>query len=309
MKPYPVDMTRQWPDLTVLEVLVAVAELGSLGAAARAVGLAQPNVTRSIGRLERQLGVTLLVRTPRGSTLTPAGAVLVDWARITLDSAEQLMLGADALRGEQEAELHVAASMTIAEYLVPGWLAELRRVSPDLRLRLEVRNSQQVIEALLAGELELGFVESPRVPRALSSVVVGHDRLVVVVHPAHPWARRRRPLAASELAATPLVVRETGSGTRIALREVLAGHSVAEPAMQLNSNAAVKVSAAAGVAPAVLSQLAVTDAIQRGELRTVEVADLPMDRPLRAVWRPPRRLRGPAAALVKIAQMRRRPLA
>jgi DNA-binding transcriptional LysR family regulator len=114
--------------------------------------------------------------------LSSSRAVLVDWARITLDSAEQRMLGADALRGEQEAELHVAASMTIAEYLIPGWLAELRRVSPDLRLRLGVRNSQQVIEALLAGELELGFVESPRVPRALSSVVVGHDRLVVVVH-------------------------------------------------------------------------------------------------------------------------------
>lgn len=295
-------MAQDWPDLAVLELLIAVGERGSLGAAARAVGVAQPNASRSLSRLERRLGLALLERSPRGSTLTAEGAVVVDWARTILDAAEQLVLAAEALRDETEVELRVAASMTVAEYLVPRWLAELRRLHPDLRLGLEVANSHDVIEALDAGELDLGFVESPTVPDRLGSARVGTDRLEVVVHPAHPWARRRRPLGPAELAATPLVVRERGSGTRTALLDALAGHDVTEPAMELSSNAAVRVSAAAGVAPAVLSSHAVAESLVRGDLSRVAVAGLDLDRPLHAVWREGRRLVGPSADLVRIAR-------
>jgi DNA-binding transcriptional LysR family regulator len=283
-------MPHQWPNLAVLELLVAVGERGSLAEAARAVGVAQPNASRSLSRFERRLGLTLLERTPRGSTLTPAGAVLVDWARVTLEAAEHLILGAEALRTEAQVQLRVAASMTVAEYLVPRWLGDLRRLHPQLRVSLEVLNSQQVIELLEAGELELGFVESPTLPRALVSALVGRDRLKVVVHPAHAWSRRRRPLTPDELAATPLIVREPGSGTRTALLTALVGHHIADPAMELTSNAAVRVSAAAGVAPAVLSHLAVREALHNGDLRSVPVENLDLQRPLHAVWRPPRRL-------------------
>ncbi len=293
---------RAWPDLALLELLVSVSEHGSLGAGARAVGMAQPNASRAVARFERQVGLTLLRRSPRGSTLTAQGTVVVDWARTVLDAADQLMAGADALRAGAGTRLAVAASMTVAEHLVPEWLAELRRRHPDLRVALEVLNSHDVLAGVRSGAYAVGFVESPGVPSGLHRAVVGRDDLVVVVDPSHPWRRRRRPLTAEELATTPLVVREAGSGTRTALETALAGHEIAAPALALNSNAAVRVSVMSGAGPAVLSALAVEAALRSGELHRVPVTGLDLTRLLRAVWSGGRRLDGPGGDLVQIAR-------
>jgi DNA-binding transcriptional LysR family regulator len=292
---------RPRPELDLLALLVSVSEHGSLGAGARAVGMAQPNASRAIARFERSMGVALLRRSPRGSSVTAEGAVLVDWARDVLAAAERLLAGADALRSRTDARLTAAASMTVAEYLVPAWLTELRRAHPGLEVALEVRNSADVLAGVESGAYDVGFVESPDVPGRLHQVAVGQDELVVVVNPGHPWARRRKPVTADELARTPLVVREEGSGTRTALEAALAEHVVAAPALALASNAAVRLSVLTGAAPAVLSELAVDAALVSGELHRVPVEDLDLRRPLRAVWNGPRQLTGPAAELVQIA--------
>lgn len=92
-------------------------------------------------------------------------------------------------------------------------------------------------------------------PAGLSSRQVGEDRLVVVVAPQHPWARRRKPVELAELAATRLIVREPGSGTRETLDRLLAGADAppARPLMVLDANAAIRSAVAAGAGPAVLS--------------------------------------------------------
>jgi len=295
-------MSDAWPDLTVLQLLVGVAEHGSLGAAARAVSMAQPNASRAVSRLERRLGLTLIRRTPTGSTLTPEGTVVGQWARDVLTAAEHLLVAAQALSAERRSQLSVAASMTVAEYLVPAWLGELRRTHPDLQLGLEVTNSSEVCGRVASGSSHVGFVESPGVPQGLHSAVVARDRLVVVVDPGHPWARRRRPLTPAELAATPLIVRERGSGTRITLERLLHAYELAAPALELTSTAAVKVSVASGAAPAVVSTLAVEASVRSGELVAVPVEGLDLSRRLRAVWRPPRHLDGPAGDLVLLAR-------
>lgn len=295
-------MTAQWPTLGVLDLLLAVSEHGSLGAAARAVGMAQPNASRALARLERDMGLVLVHRGPDGSTLTEQGSVFADWSRDVLRAADRLRIGAEALRHAQEGQVSVAASMTTAEHLVPVWLAELRRIEPASRISLSVHNSQQVFDLVRDGGCDLGFVESPRVRSGLNSVTVAHDSLVVVVAPNHPWARRRRPLNPAELAGTPLVVRESGSGTRLTLDAVLAPHHPVGPALELRSNAAVRTSVIAGAGAAVLSVLAVHDALRSGELRAVPMAGLDMTRRLRAVWSPPHRPTGAAGELIRIAQ-------
>ena len=291
-------------DLVVLDLLVRVAEQGSLGAAARSVGMAQPNASRSLARLERRLGLTLLQRSPSGSILTTEGSLVVQWARDVLDAAERLRTGAAALVGERSSQLTLAASMTVAEHLVPTWLAAYHRAHPDVTVRVEVHNSYDVFDLVRGGGCELGFVESPEEPRGLHSTVVANDRLVLVVAPGHPWTRRRRPLTATELAATPLIVREPGSGTRLTLESLLEqlGLATVGPALELSSNAAIRGSVAAGVAPAVLSDLAVAEALRGGDLVTIPVEGVDLRRPLRAVWRPPRRITGPAGDLVTLAR-------
>ncbi len=289
------------PDLDSLKLLVDVGELGSLGQAAKRAGIAQPSASKRIALLERRLGLPLLERTPRGSTLTAEGKMVVNWAAQVLAAADELMRAAQAVRQSGAVHLKVASSMTVAEYLVPRWLGELQNREPEMQVGLDVVNSTDVAARVLAGEVELGFVEGPHVPEGLASRVVGTDRLVVVVAPGHPWARRRTLLRGAELAATPLVVREPGSGTRETLD--LAFHDLhrASPRLELGSNSAVKGAAQAGAAPAVLSGYAVEADVATGRLVEVPLAGLNLVRSLRAVWRRGRPLTAPAATLLAIA--------
>ncbi|GAA4822348.1 LysR family transcriptional regulator [Tomitella cavernea] len=300
-------MTQEWPDLTVLELLVGIDDLGSLGASARRIGMAQPNATRRLRGLETRLGLPLLDRNPRGSRLTPQGTVIAHWARELLADAERLLDAASALRGERESELGIGASMTVAEHLVPSWLGAFREQHPDVRVHLRVQNSTEVAAAVLAGEHDVGFIESPHVAKGLHTTVVGQDRLTVIVHPDHRWARLRRPLTVTELAAAPLVVREAGSGTRTTLDVALADFPRPAPLLELGSSAAVRTSVLAGVGPAVLSTLATAPWIASGVLHEVQVQDLDLRRTLRAVWRSPRTLGGPAGDLVNQARRSRLP--
>lgn len=288
------------PDLEQLRLLVGIADHESLGAAARSMGMAQPNASRLLRRLERQLGLSLVVRSPTGSRLTQQGQVVVEWAREVTEATERLVAGAKALSAQTNAQLSIAASMTIAEQLVPRWLSEFRLLEMPVRVNLRVCNSHDVFEQIDRGDCDLGFVESPGVPRGLRSTVVGRDELVVVVGRTHPWARRRRPLTAEELAATLLIVRESGSGTRISLEHHLAAYDLVEPAVELSSNAAVKVMASGGIAPAVLSTLAVAEAIESGELVEIPVEGLRLTRRLRAVWRG--ELTAPSADFLQVAR-------
>jgi DNA-binding transcriptional LysR family regulator len=242
------------------------------------------------------------MRTTTGSRLTPQGQVVADWARATLTAAGDLMAGVAALRRQRAASLRVAASMTVAEYLMPGWLMGFRRIHPDLEVSLRVANSETVGEMVRDERVDLGFIESPSTPPGLASRRVAGDRLVVVVAPGHPWARRRKPVCASELAGTRLVVRESGSGTRTALERVLGPDRMAEPLLELSSNAAVKVAVESGIAPAVLSVLAVAADVRDGRLRDIPVEGLTLTRPLRAIWPRRRRLTDSAAALVRLAE-------
>lgn len=296
-------MAHRVPDLAALELLLAVARHGSLGRAARELGITQPAASSRIRSMERQLGVALVDRSPRGSQLTDAGALVTDWARRIVEAAEAFDAGAQALRDRRDSRLRVAASMTIAEYLLPRWLIALRQERPGTAVSLLAGNSAVVAERLLRGEADLGFVEGLAVPPGLDGAVVGHDRLVVVAAPGHAWARRRSPLSPERLAATPLVLRERGSGTRQVLDSALASHGgLAEPLLELASTTAVKAAAVSGAGPAVLSELAVTEELASRRLVRVPVEAVRLRRDLRAVWPQGHRPTGPARDLLSLTR-------
>ncbi|MFJ8078817.1 LysR family transcriptional regulator [Streptomyces sp. NPDC096176] len=299
-----VPLAHRVPELGALELLLAVARHGSLGRAAREIGITQPAASSRIRSMERQLGVALVDRSPRGSELTEAGSLVTDWARRIVEAAEAFDAGAQALRGRRDSRLRVAASMTIAEYLLPGWLIALRAERPDTAVSLIAGNSSAVAQRLLSGEADLGFVEGLSVPEGLDGAVIGHDRLFVVAAPSHAWARRRRsPVTPEELAGTPLVLRERGSGTRQVLDSALSRYGgLSAPLMELASTTAVKAAAVSGAGPAVLSELAVTEELSSRRLMRVPVAGVALERDLRAVWPHAQRPTGPARDLLGLTR-------
>jgi DNA-binding transcriptional LysR family regulator len=293
------------PDLETLALLVAVAREGSIGRVAAQSGLSQPTVSRRLAALERRLGVRLLSRSTRGSDLTAEGQLVVDWAVELLEAADTFTGSVASLREEHREGLRVAASLTVAEYLMPGWLVALQGRMPQVRVSLAVANSTDVVERVRHASADLGFVESPSVPRDLARRHVGDDGLVVVVSPEHPWSRRRA-VGADELANGTALVREPGSGTRETLEVALAGCDLRlRPALELPSSSAVRAAALTGAGAAVLSGLAVAAEVAAGRLVPVAVRDLVLIRPLHAVWRRGEKPTGPAAALLTLARQPR----
>lgn len=161
-------------------------------------------------------------------------------------------------------------------------------------------NSAQVIEAVTAGTVALGFVETPDLPAELHAVTVFTDQLVVVAGPAHPWARRTEPLDPAELATTALVEREEGSGTRAFLDRLVDDHRPT-PLVELNSNSAICQAVVEGIGPTVLSRLAVEGYLRSGQLTEIPTRGPRLDRLLQAVWRGRLPDGGTAAEFLEVA--------
>jgi len=302
-------MSEAVHDLGALRALREVGRRGSIAAAATVLGVSQQALSARMRTLERATNVTLLARSPGGSHLTEQGRLIVGWAEDVLEAADRLEAGLRSIRSGVSHRLAIAASQTIAEHLVPHWLVELRGIeqasteqasteqasteqapghTPTV-VELTVANSTRVIELVRDVEVRLGFIETPHLPADLITTHLRDDEMLVVTAPGHPWARRRRPLSLTEVAATPMVMREAGSGTRVTLTDHLAAQHPplsAQIAMELGTSAAVRSAIAEGVGPGVLSRLAVRDDLVLGRLVAIEVAGPPLRRQLTAIWRP-----------------------
>src|ERR1700753_2370749 len=119
-------LSSRMPELASFEVLLAIAKTGSLGAAAREIGLTQQATSARLASMEAQTGVQVGVRAPRVSQLTPAGVVVVEWAARLLDVAHHVDAGLGSLRMKRRQQIKVVASQTIGELLMPRWLVSLQ---------------------------------------------------------------------------------------------------------------------------------------------------------------------------------------
>jgi DNA-binding transcriptional LysR family regulator len=290
------------PDLAALALFLAVDDGGSVGAAARRYGITQSAASQRLTALERELGVRLLERGPSGSSLTPAGRVIGEWASSLVRAGRQFAHNVGSLAAGTTARLRVAASMTVADYLMPGWLNSLHALLPEVTVSLVPTNSERVAELVIAQEVSLGFVEGPGAPAGVRSRIVARDSLVVVVGATHPWASRRSPVTAQELSRAALVLREPESGTRQVLDRALAAKSLsATAAMELGSPTSIKQALAGGVNASVLSRLSVRDEVDAGTLVRVETPELDLRRDIRAIWRSGNSPTEAAGALLRLS--------
>ncbi|WP_285724221.1 LysR family transcriptional regulator [Psychromicrobium xiongbiense] len=284
-------MSADVPDMLSLELLSALdvlASSASFSAVAQQFGLSQQAVSQRMGALERTVGCTLFSRSPRGVALTAVGHRLAEQGREVIEAGDRFRSLAVEIAAQRDAELTIAASLTVAEHLLPLWLLAFRRDAgvDAVQTHLSTVNSTQVCQAVLDGGAELGFIESSEFPRELNSRVVAHDELVVVVSPRHSWAAERRASLA-ELLAAPILLRETGSGTREVFESALRDVTGQAPliAAEFPSTSAVVTAAINADLPAVVSRLAVRDELATGRVRLIEVDALMLQRDLRAVWR------------------------
>ena len=201
----------EMPTLRQLEYLVAVAEQGTFGAAAEAVHVSQPAMSAQIAELEQKLGVTLFERDRRGARVTPEGEAIVTAARRVLAEAWELVRLASDRRGDLVGQLTLGVIPTMAPYLLPTVVREIRRRYPATELRLRELRTAELVAALLDGTLDLGLLAAPvpELERGVEVVELARDPFVLALPDNHPFAGKAR-LPQSALAGLPMLLLEEG---------------------------------------------------------------------------------------------------
>ena len=255
-----------------LRLFSAIVEHGGFTKAARSLRLSQPAISKSLTELEKQLNVTLLDRSGKSLALTEAGKTLYGRAGELFGVERTAERELRELRGLKRGSLRVAASTTIATYLLPKYLGRFRTRHPGVRIRATNANTRTVLRLLLEFRVDVALVEGPVNHPRVDVISWREDELVVIAHPQHPLLQHSR-VAPSELAALPFLVRERGSGTREVIERALAPHNVRlSNTMRVGGTEAIKQGVAAGLGFAIVSRAAAQD-----QLALERIAVLPVD--------------------------------
>ena len=234
-------------DLAELRAFCAAIDLGSLGRAARLLRVSQPALSKRMRTIEAVVGTRLVERSPRGIVPTPAGTKLYVEARKLLAQAEAVDDLVRGLSGE-ERPVRLAASHTIAEFVLPGPLVDFERQRDrHLSVELMVANSVVVRELVRDGRADFGIAAVDRVARGvapLEETPFCDDEVIVGVPAGHPWAQRKQ-VAIDDFVATPMVVRDPSANTRRVVEEALneRGLSLTAPLAEVGSTSAAKATA------------------------------------------------------------------
>jgi len=261
-----------------LRAFVAVAETGSVRAAAQRLVVTESAVSAAVAALTRDVGAPLLERQGRGLRLTASGQIYAGYARTILGLHAEALA---AVRGEAHSghgQVRLAAVTTAGEHVLPTVLASFRAEHPGIELGLEVGTREHVWGLLARHEADL--VIAGRAPAALGAVVraVRRNALIVVGSPG--------VAGGFDLERSTWLMREAGSGTRETCEALLASLDVDPPTLTLGSNGAVVAGAAAGLGVTLVSGAAVHGLLAAGDLVEVPVPHTPMRRPWHAVTNP-----------------------
>jgi DNA-binding transcriptional LysR family regulator len=234
-----------------LRTLLAVADLRSFAAAARALHLAPPTVTLHVADLEARLGTRLLLRGRGAVTPTGTGAALIERARRLLAEADEAL---DAVRRQvagREGRVRVGASTGALAHLLPQALDVLRREHPGIDVQVAVLTSAETLQRIAAGTMDLGIIALPQAPVAGLKLLRWRRDPVMAFVPA-AWESPARATPAW-LAAQPLILNDAGTRlSRLTAEWFAAGGQHPRARIELNYNDAIKSLVAAGYGAALL---------------------------------------------------------
>jgi DNA-binding transcriptional LysR family regulator len=246
------------PELGELEALITALRTGSIGEAARRLGVSQPALSKRLRQLEAVCGARLLDRSPQGVVATPAGSRLATAALRVLDEVGLLDDVVAELRG-QSAPVRIASSPVVADRLLPELLASARDALTGLPIELTAANSAVVRRLVESGAADLGIAATDDPESDPGAPVLATDEVAVVVAREHPWAGRAS-VSLEELAATELVLRDPRSHARTFVDRVMRERGLGvHPLVELGSSAAAVSAALETGHPAVLSNLTLRD--------------------------------------------------
>lgn len=272
-----------------LEVFEAIARLGSFTRAAKELHLTQPTVSMQIKKLTGAVGLPLFEQLGKRIHLTEAGREVYQYSCAISHQLEEMASVLANLKGLTGGKLRISVAST-ANYFVPNLLAAFYRRHPDVTVSLDITNREALLRQLNENTVDLVVMGQPPAETDLEAGAFMDNPLVVVAPPKHPLAKEQHiPLA--RLQSEVFLVREPGSGTRIAMERFFSERDIRlTTGMEVGSNEAIKQSVQAGLGLGLLSRDTLEQELSLQRLVILDVAEFPILRHWYIVHRSGKRL-------------------
>lgn len=278
-----------------LNILEAVARCGSFSRASTELHLSQPAVSMQIKQLEESLGLPLFEQIGKRIHLTAAGKEVLSYARAITQQLDELEGVLNRLKGLSGGRLRISVATT-ANYFIPTLLGSFSRRYPDVTVSLDITNRETLLRQLSENTVDLVVMGQPPAEADVEAEAFMDNPLVVVAPPDHPLAGKKK-IPLTRLQDEVFLVRESGSGTRIAMERFFAERGMRlKTGMEVGSNEAIKQSVQAGLGLGLLSRATIEQELVLKRLAVLDIADFPIMRHWYVVHRRGKRLSAAAEA-------------
>jgi len=281
--------------LRQLKVFEAVARHLNYTRAAEELHLTQPAVSMQVTQLEKSLGIALFEQLGKRIHLTEAGREVHAYTRAIAQQLDELEAVLNRIKGLSGGRLRISVATT-ANYFIPTLLGTFSRRYPDVTVSLDVTNRETLLRQLSENTVDLVIMGQPPAEADVEAEAFMDNPLVVVAPPDHPLARQKK-ISLARLQDETFLVRESGSGTRIAMERFFAERGMRlKTGMEVGSNEAIKQSVQAGLGLGLLSRATIEQELALKRLVVLDVEDFPIMRHWYVVHRKGKRLSAVAEA-------------
>jgi DNA-binding transcriptional LysR family regulator len=250
----------------------------SYSAAADALYITQPAVTKQVQQLETTYGIKFLNRFGKKMVLTDAGEVLYDFADKIFQMESQAEERLRDFQQRKSGRLRIHASESFGAYYLPFIINIFKKKYPNIHISLNIFPNQEVIENTIKLENDLGFISYLFEHKKLIIQDVLEDRLVLIVPPSHPFARMKL-LDPQKMDGQPIIMHEKGSATRDIVDSFIGRNNLSVfIALELSNNEAIKRAVEEGVGISLISEHVVSEEVKRRKLKSIPLADPTMKR-------------------------------
>ncbi len=260
-----------------LKVFEAIARSGSFTRAAEEMFLSQPTVSQQIKQLTKAVGIPLFEQIGKRIYLTDAGKEVLTACKDISEKMSQLEMTLADLKGLKQGNLRLAV-ITTAKYFVPRLLGQFRHRYPGIKVALQVTNRKQVLDRLSENVDDLYILGQPPEGLDINLRPILENALVAIAPSDHPLAREKN-ITLQRFAEEPFIIREAGSGTRMAVEQFFGENRVEmNVEMEIGSNEAIKHAIVGGLGVSVLSRHVLALEGTKGPLTILDVEGFPIQR-------------------------------
>lgn len=269
-----------------LQVFTTVAKLLSFTKAAETLHMTQPAVTFQIRQLEEYFNTRLFDRTHNRITLTETGEMVKRYADQIIEMYKEMDNEVRVMTGEVQGPLVIGASTTIGDYVIPEILGAYQARFPEVTVRLNVSNTQGIIQMVENNDIDIGIVEGPVDNKNLTTEVCWHDELMLSCAPDHPLSKKDK-ITLDDIVEYPFIGREEGSGTRGVFSQYFEDHGRScdeiNLILEFTSPESIKAAVAAGLGISVQSAATMQKEVAL-DMLSVAPLDPPLKRPFSLVY-------------------------